>query len=957
MRRNRWAWGQGPMGTNPTSGGSSSAKLNRWTLDRVRKQAVWTAGDFDGQWPSISGPSGVPLNASSGNNEIWRGVFAAVTPTWQKIYNQFAPASTGVVPSMPLNVPFVDDPINDQYILLPGFMRFDSPVALAVALPSGTVPGPGGTFTLTGGNLSQYPSSGSLLLYHSGVSVGGQQEIISYSNLNTSTGVGTVVARGTNFGGTSTTTTPSPWPSGTTVVLLNNTGNYHYNTFNPNGPIGDYGAYTMSPVVMGDGNAHWSYPGFSSPPSGYGGDNESMGAAFDTLPISLGGTATLYRIHSNSILQRLNRSTLPGTWSEQRIGGSDIGGLAQAIPSATVPGVGGKIYPSYYVGDTSVFSSTGGIVAVGTETDGTQIEYIAYSGVSPGDNSLIVSQRGASAFYAQSDGSTVYQATTAQAHGASTRIQTPAVAISGGAAAQNSLVLDERGRCFYFVSQKGGNYNFQFGPLPTASTSSFTAALTYPFLPYLFKITIETTPQIIPVSPLPTTFNWGIDLDDDPGSNKTSIGEQWCFFDPLNRVVIIPNNIAQWGGSTVGWFIYHVDNPTGNYGLSTNLGWESQTFTNGPMNYGNQGVFDDFRNCLWWGATSGADAGVDTYYRYAGGPTVAAASVLSLFSLTPSSGLAGISCVLAGSLFGSSQGTSVVHFGSTTAIPTAWSNTQITITVPTLPAGTYNVSVTVGSNTTNTLPFTITTNAPVITSVTPVSGPVLTQVIIAGRNFGVNQLVSNLTIGGVFASIVSWSDTAITAIVPGSLGVGLKTVVVTTVNGTGSSTFTVSPPPPTVDLVWNGLIRDRVGQGDTALAPDGALDGVFTATVHAPGGNTVTGATLLMANSVGTNLGTWDTTASNGFWVLGVASTFDAAYRNNPVTMGISFSVLDGESFAMFASDFNATEFVNGNVATLQVNFSDGSISTSTVTIGPVITPPPTGLFGITLLPYGRGNF
>ncbi len=31
--------------------------------------------------------------------------------------------------------------------------------------------------------------------------------------------------------------------------------------------------------------------------------------------------------------------------------------------------------------------------------------------------------------------------------------------------------------------------------------------------------------------------------------------------------------------------------------------------------------------------------------------------------------------------------------------------------------------------------------------------------------------------------------------------------------------------PATLAVAYNGKVRDRVGQGDTALAPDGALDG------------------------------------------------------------------------------------------------------------------------------------
>src|SRR5947208_1394191 len=59
---------------------------------------------------------------------------------------------------------------------------------------------------------------------------------------------------------------------------------------------------------------------------------------------------------------------------------------------------------------------------------------------------------------------------------------------------------------------------------------------------------------------------------------------------------------------------------------------------------------------------------------------------------------------------------------------------------------------------------------------------------------------------------------------------------------TATAVTTVQPAAPAnVALVYNGMLRDRVGQGNTALAPDGALDGALTVTLSAPGGRTVTG--------------------------------------------------------------------------------------------------------------------
>src|SRR6266851_103695 len=89
-----------------------------------------------------------------------------------------------------------------------------------------------------------------------------------------------------------------------------------------------------------------------------------------------------------------------------------------------------------------------------------------------------------------------------------------------------------------------------------------------------------------------------------------------------------------------------------------------------------------------------------------------------------------------------------------------------------------------------------------------------------------------------------------------------------------NSTGMTSPPssPAALSLTYNGKLRDRVGQGNTALGADGALDGTLTATLSASGGRTVT---ALKLQSIGP--GTWDTDAGTAFWALGVATALDGS--------------------------------------------------------------------------------
>src|SRR5438876_350275 len=75
--------------------------------------------------------------------------------------------------------------------------------------------------------------------------------------------------------------------------------------------------------------------------------------------------------------------------------------------------------------------------------------------------------------------------------------------------------------------------------------------------------------------------------------------------------------------------------------------------------------------------------------------------------------------------------------------------------------------------------------------------------------------------------------TATLAIAAGAAA-GARDVTVTNPGG-GSVTLTggftvTSASAATLSLAYNGKLRDRVGQGNTALGADGALDGTLTAT-------------------------------------------------------------------------------------------------------------------------------
>jgi hypothetical protein len=151
---------------------------------------------------------------------------------------------------------------------------------------------------------------------------------------------------------------------------------------------------------------------------------------------------------------------------------------------------------------------------------------------------------------------------------------------------------------------------------------------------------------------------------------------------------------------------------------------------------------------------------------------------------------------------------------------------------------------------------------------------------------------------------------------------------------------TIAPPPPapTVTLAYQGKLRDRVGQGNTALGPDGALDGTLAVSL-APGSGTRTVTDLTLRSGAG---GVWDTTSGSASWILGAASGVDNPLLNG-ASGAVSFAIPDGGGFSIFGADTAATQFGSGAAFTLTVGFADGSTATATTTVGtPAPPPPPT---------------
>ena len=197
-----------------------------------------------------------------------------------------------------------------------------------------------------------------------------------------------------------------------------------------------------------------------------------------------------------------------------------------------------------------------------------------------------------------------------------------------------------------------------------------------------------------------------------------------------------------------------------------------------------QGTVDEVR--IYNRALSGAEIQSDMVTPLA--PTTGPA----ITGLNPTSGPVGTAVTISGSNFGASPGTSTVTFNGVAATTGNWSNTSITAAVPS-GASTGPVVVRVGGVASNGVTFTVTmtSTAPLISSLSPSSGPVGTAVTISGSNFGASPGTSTVTFNGVAATTSNWSNTSITAAVPSGASTG---PVVVRVGGVASNgvTFTVT---------------------------------------------------------------------------------------------------------------------------------------------------------------------
>jgi IPT/TIG domain-containing protein/beta-propeller repeat-containing protein len=162
----------------------------------------------------------------------------------------------------------------------------------------------------------------------------------------------------------------------------------------------------------------------------------------------------------------------------------------------------------------------------------------------------------------------------------------------------------------------------------------------------------------------------------------------------------------------------------------------------------------------------------------------------NLTSISPTTARAGDQITLTGTNFGASQGSGSVWLGSKLAGSiVSWSSTQVVATVA---SGSITGSAQVQQSGIWSNAISLTVITPVVSSLSPTSGPVGTQVTITGTGFGSSQGTGLVWIGTKYATVVSWSDTSVVATVAAASATGGTQVYQGGV-WSNAVTFTVTP--------------------------------------------------------------------------------------------------------------------------------------------------------------------
>jgi hypothetical protein len=356
-------------------------------------------------------------------------------------------------------------------------------------------------------------------------------------------------------------------------------------------------------------------------------------------------------------------------------------------------------------------------------------------------------------------------------------------------------------------------------------------------------------------------------------------------------------------------------------------------------------------------------------------------------SLSPTSGPVGTAVTIAGTNFGSTQGTSTVKFNGTTATPTSWSNTSIVVPVP-AGATTGNVVVTVGGQASNGVLFTVGTNPPpgsiahlqqasnsdvsgrgyASFSATFPAGTTSGSAIVIGVTYGNSNptITASDSQGNTYAQALSTydaghnqgcailyatntrgnaSDTVTVNFSGGGVaylglgiheysGVAASSVLDGTVGGKGNSGSPSSGSVTTTangDLIFSCGAEDGIGSGDTFTAGSG-----FTKRVDLGAAAAYADEDRVQATA-GSIAATWTLSPSSS-WVTNMAAFKAAGASTAPSLTSLSpTSGPVGTAVTLTGTNFGSTQ------GTSTVSFNGTAATPTSWSSTSIVVPVPTG--------------
>ncbi|MFA4849293.1 MAG: IPT/TIG domain-containing protein [Methanoregula sp.] len=311
--------------------------------------------------------------------------------------------------------------------------------------------------------------------------------------------------------------------------------------------------------------------------------------------------------------------------------------------------------------------------------------------------------------------------------------------------------------------------------------------------------------------------------------------------------------------------------------------------------------------------------------------------------ISPTSGpdIGGTVVTVSGTGFTGATG---VKFGTTAGTSlTVNSATQITITSPAGAAGTVNVTVTTPAGTSATSPadeftYTKTTSAPIVTGISPTSGPLAggTVVTVTGTGFTGATAVTFGTTAGTSLNVNSATQITITS--PAGAA-GTVNVTVTTPAGTSATSpadeFTYIIPMPTVTGISptsgpeaGGTVVTVTGTGFT-----GATAVTFGTTLGTS--LTVNSATQITITSPAGTAGTVNVTVTTPGGTSATSPADEFTYTITPLTVTGITPATGIAGISVSITNLTGTGFLPGATVNLTKTGSSTIIATSVVVVSP----------------------